>query len=334
MNFVTGVMLLTALQGSNAFVASLTAFTRQSVGLFLEANANPRSKIQPKDTGTKRIVFIRHGCTYMNEYLGNGNEFGSPNFSDVFESAEDLDKYRDSKLSPLGVTQAKALSQRFTKALDSRGRQQSAWNRLFPGTDGNEENHFTPSDLDLVVVSPLTRALQTFELGLRPHLKETKPNIVALPLAAERVYLISDQGMNRSDLESRWGNHICFETGFRLNNNQLIEEWWFGLDDRRARLPAVPTGITSESYQEWRPSSQNQRYACPGEDDHSFEKRMRKLYRWLGDRPESTIAVVCHWGVIDWFLDRDFRNCEVGVVPFDAIRPPSLVKEEALKQST
>lgn len=333
MNYITGVMLLKAVQGSNAFVASPADFSRQRVGLFLEADAKPKGEIQPKGTAKKRIIFIRHGCTYMNEFLGNGHEFGSPNFSDVFESAEDLDKYRDSKLSPLGVAQAKSLSQRLTKELDSRGRQRSAWNRLLPGTDSDEENYLTPSDLDLVVLSPLTRALQTFELALKPHLKDSNAKIVALPLAAERVYLISDQGMVRSELERRWGKRICFETGFRLNNNQLIEEWWFGLDDRRVRLPATPTGLTSESYEEWRPSSQNQTYACPGEDDESFEKRMRKLYRWLGDRPESTIAVVCHWGVIDWFLDRDFMNCEIGVVPFEAIRPPSLMKEEALKQS-
>lgn len=319
-----GVVLLAALQGSNAFLASLATFTRQTVGLFLESDAKARSEIQPK--GNKRIVFIRHGCTYMNEYLGRGHEFGSPNFSDVFESAEDQDKYRDSKLSPLGVTQAKALSERLSKQRDSRERQQSAWNRLQPGTDSKEANYFLPSDLDLIVLSPLTRALQTFELGLRPVLQDCKPKIVALPLAAERVYLISDHGRIRSELESHWGNDICFDACFRLNNDKLMEEWWFGLDDRRAHPHAIPTGVTSKSYEEWRPSSQNQRYACPGEDHESFEKRMRKLYQWLEERPESTIALVCHWGVIDWFLDREFMNCEVGVVPFEEIRPPSLMQ--------
>jgi broad specificity phosphatase PhoE len=304
-------IVLTLLQGSLAFLKSPSGSTQNRMGLFLSSS----STSQPKD---KRIVFVRHGCTYMNEYLGKGTEFGGPNFTDVFSSPEDKDKYRDSKLSPRGVSQATALAKRLTKELK-----------------GRQRPDFVPSDLDLIVISPLTRALQTFELGLKPVLQDL-PNVLALPLAAERVFLISDQGRPRSDLQQDWGDSVDFETGFRHDNDDddnLVEEWWFGLDDQRSAA-AIPTGITTSSYEEWRPSSQNQKYACPAEDEESFEERMRKLYQWLGDRPESTIAVVCHWGVIDWFLDRDFMNCEVGVVPFEDIRPPTMTREEeALKQS-
>ena len=305
---------------------------RQRVGQLLGS----LSKDDIQSSNNKSIVFIRHGCTFMNEYLGRGNEFGSPNFSDVFATAEDLEKFRDSKLSPLGVNQAKALARRLTKKVDSLGRIIPSWS--FPGM-GTKENEisFDPRDLDLIVVSPLTRALQTFDIGLKPALVDYKPKVIAQPLASERVYLISDQGRHRSDLERDWGHDVCFESCFRLNNNKLIEEWWFGLDDQRSRMPATRTGITSKTYQEWRPSSQNQRYACPAEDEMSFEKRMRKFYHWLEERPEATIAVVCHWGVIDWFLGRDFHNCEVGVIPFNDIQPATLLdlkeNEEALKLS-
>jgi broad specificity phosphatase PhoE len=249
----------------------------------------------------KQIVWIRHGCTFMNEYLGR-NPFGSPNFSDIFAPTDQL--YFDSKLSPLGIRQSKQMMQ---KLLWESSKTDNSWLET----------------LDLVAISPLTRAIQTFDIGLRPVLlqKSLSPNIVALPLATERLYLISDHGRSRSDLERDWGNIIDFQSFFRTKDDILMEEWWFGLDDYRDTKTAMSSGITSETYVEWRPSRQNQKYACPGEDDTSFENRMQKLYQWLAHRPESTIAVICHWGVIDWFLDREFRNCEIGIVNFDDLRP-------------
>jgi broad specificity phosphatase PhoE len=247
----------------------------------------------------KQIVWIRHGCTFMNEFLGR-HEFGCPNFSDVFSPSDQL--YFDSKLSPLGLRQSKQMMQ---KLITSKS--DSTW----------------LENLELVVVSPLTRALQTFDIGLRPVLmeKSISPKIAALPLATERLYLISDHGRSRTDLDRDWGNLIDFESFFRSQDGALLEEWWFGLDDYRDAKTSMSSGITSETYVEWRPISQNQKYACPGEDDTTFEIRMQRLYQWLANRPESTIAVICHWGVIDWFLDREFRNCEIGVVNFDDLRP-------------
>jgi broad specificity phosphatase PhoE len=272
----------------------------------------------------KNIVFIRHGCTYMNEYLGMpGQSFGSPNFSDVFSSPKELEKHQDAKLSSRGVKQATTMAARF------------ATNKAKKNTSDSINEDFQPSDLDLIVLSPLTRAIQTFELGLLPSFQQQQegdlPNIVALPLASERVYLISDIGRPRSALEREY-KYIDFQSEFSVDGtSDLVEAWWFGLDDKRlSSLPAVATGVKSNTYEEWRPLSQNQKYACPGEPDESFEKRMRSLYRWLGDRPESMIAVVCHWGVIDWMLDQDFLNCQVEVVPFNDIQPVTMVKDESL----
>jgi hypothetical protein len=201
----------------------------------------------------------------MNEYLGTpGKSFGSPNFTDVFPSHHQ-EKYRDSKLSHRGVAQAQSLH-KLLGDLNHPKRNVQAQRKL--QLDDNYKD--IVQQLDLVVCSPLSRALHTFEIGLQPHLPEQVP-IVALPLASERLYLISDIGKRRSEL-AREFQYCDFEIGFQRNSNDellLDEEWWFGLDDcpKRRSTRATPTGITYESYVEWRPNSQNQEYACPGEPD-------------------------------------------------------------------
>jgi broad specificity phosphatase PhoE len=274
----------------------------------------------------KRIVFLRHGCTYMNEYLGM-RPFGSPNFTDDEFSPQELFNYFDAKLSPRGIQQAKALAQRLQQPSEiiendwvTRARQ------FFNPVPTSEPLVDWVKELDLIVTSPLTRAIQTCELGILPALSSKEVKIMALPLAAERLYLISDVGRARSDLNEAYGHWIDFETGFRHNHNepdnsQFWEEWWFGLDDQRETSPFLSYGVTSESYREWRPSSQNQVYACPGEPYEIFEHRMKRLYDWLGQRQERTICVVCHHGVIERMINRSFRNCQYAVVDFTDIEP-------------
>jgi broad specificity phosphatase PhoE len=268
----------------------------------------------------KRIVFIRHGCTFMNEYLGKpGCAYGSPNFTDKFPAtAEYKDKYQDTKLSPRGHKQASTLSNRLG---DLSQKKTNVLSTLGLSID----NANFVQELELVVVSPLTRALQTFQIGLKPHLSENVP-IIALPAASERAWLISDIGRPRSQLVKDYP-YCDFEMAFD-RDGELVEEWWFGLDDRKTKGLAMPSGVTSLTYKEWRPNDQRQEYVCPGEPDEQFDARMIKLYSFLRDRPESTIAVVCHWGVIDWMLGVDFENCELRVVPFGDIQPKTLALSE------
>lgn len=242
------------------------------------ARASTTMAFQPA-ASEKSIIFLRHGCTYMNEFLGHGPSFGEPNFTDVFPPNEQK-LYRDSPLSPLGVKQATRLGKSRPAFCD---------------------------DLELIVTSPLTRALQTFDLGVKQHLDPAAcVPIIALPHASERLYLISDQGRTVNDLQQDYG-HVDFKTGFDEHDDENAS-WWYQHD------PA---------YSEWRPTGRGQRYACPGEPDHAFEERMMRLYNWLKERPESKIAVVCHWGVIDWFLDMDFDNCQWREIAFDQIQPSS-----------
>ena len=220
-----------------------------------------------REDADKKIVFVRHGCTYMNEHLGRSLSFGAPKFTDIFDDKERDAYYMDSPLSPRGVRQAQNLLAKSRPSF--------------------------VDDCELVVTSPLTRALQTFEIGLKHHFTDSIP-VVAVPHAAERLYLVSDIGKKRSYLESKY-SYVDFKTCF----NDHGEEWWY-----------TPLGGTSTGYTEWRPTGQGQRYACPGEPYQDFNERMAKLVSWLDEREEQKIVVVCHHGVIDWMLGLDFDNCQ------------------------
>jgi broad specificity phosphatase PhoE len=162
---------------------------------------------------------------------------------------------------------------------------------------------------ELVVVSPLTRALQTFEIGLKPHFASDGdlPEVIALPEAAERLYLISDVGRPVSELQKSF-RYVDFETGFAGKHDR--NKWWYQ---------------PGSNYSEWRPVNKGQRYAYYGEPDADFDLRMSRLHSWLDQRPEKSIAVVCHHGVIDWLLDMNFDNCQYQQVAFHSIRPKSLL---------
>ena len=244
----------------------------------------------------KRIILIRHGLSYMNEHIGaNGITFGGPDFTDIF-SKEDHEKfYRDSPLSQTGLTQAKELG----KAIEALRKEPDNSNAI--------------KDLNLVVVSPLTRAIQTGQFALFPHLDQIRdPSsipIIALPLAAERLYLVSDIGRPKAELESKYRDlGIDFRTAFPTEGD---DSWWYQGD--------------SAQQEEWRPIGQGQEYFCPGEPFDAFQQRMLDLCDWLDQRPETNIALVGHFGVFEWLLqDQDasqvkFSNCEVRVVPFRTI---------------
>lgn len=209
----------------------------------------------------------------MNEFLGGadgGRSFGSPHFSDVFITREQQRIYHDALLSPTGHDQVQRLD------LDV-------------------------SDFDLVLVSPLRRALQTYALGV--HTEETAESgvpILAVPEASERLYLVSDLGSPVRRLSQDYP-FVDFETYFADKDKN---HWWYHPGDA--------------GEEEWRPNKQGQSYGCPGEPDHKFQSRMEKLCEILQQRRESRILLVCHHGVIDHLLGGvDFGNCEYRTVTMD-----------------
>eukprot|EP00957_Ditylum_brightwellii_P011702 884163-Ditylum_brightwellii.AAC.1 len=126
----------------------------------------------------KRIVFLRHGRTHMNDLI-NGIHYGTPGFTDVFENEQDQHKYHDSPLGPTGLEQVQNLNKMLGLLLQND-------NGDLCQSLGFESNIL--QELDLVVTSPLTRALQTMEMGMKEHISTSIP-ILALPQAAERVYM-------------------------------------------------------------------------------------------------------------------------------------------------
>ena len=104
-------------------------------------------------TGLRSVVLVRHGISEMNVALAR-RPWGSPGFADP--------DIRDAPLTPEGLAGAERLR----------------------GTIGDV------GAVDLVVSSPLTRALQTSAAVFR----DAGVPAVATPLAAERCYLSSDVG--------------------------------------------------------------------------------------------------------------------------------------------
>jgi broad specificity phosphatase PhoE len=302
--FISSLVSFILLPFTESFVPTNERHLRNERHLIRMAHRGGDAASDEKTKPSKRIVFIRHGRTYMNDYIGGVN-YGTPNFSDIFSDTPEYNyKYKDSPLTPKGIDQAKNLNS-MLKALND-GKVDAKESLSLSDQDASFLN-----ELDLVVVSPLTRALQTMEIGLHPTIRHRKLPVIAVPLATERVYLISDIGKTQSELKKAYSN-VDFDTAFPHDEDA---PWYF-----------TPSDELAENYVEWRPNGEGQVYACLGEPQDYFDRRMSELYRFLDDRHESTIALVCHAGVIDWFVQEIFENCELRIVKFDNLKPRGLIK--------
>jgi broad specificity phosphatase PhoE len=212
-----------------------------------------RQTVSKMASRSKEIVFIRHGSTEMNEWMNQKeNEWGAPNFVDA--------GMWDTRLSERGVAQAKALA----KSLGPY------------------------HDIELLCVSPLTRALQTAYHGFEGRLVTPTMRSVVSPLCAERLYLSSERGRPASELKCEFP-----EFDFRHMEGPS-ESWWY-------------TPPRDQTYVEWRPTGT---YLCPGEPRVAFEARLGLFKQWLVAQPESTIGIVCHWGVVYALTGKSLENCQ------------------------
>jgi Fructose-2,6-bisphosphatase len=288
---------------------------------------------------SKRIILIRHGCTYMNEYLSKeGCRWGDPHFTDIFEP-RDHPLYRDSPLSKRGKAEALRLRDYLQRTENGR--------RLV-------------QDIEIIAISPLRRALETAELAVIPHFSSDENEdgngngkkevpIVALPLASERVYLISDHGSCKRSLAEKYPF-----ADFRTEFKRFRDEWWFTVRERMDSGDGVDgnddddggaafqtkeggdhtnyhsfTSMSIDNYVEWRPNGRGQRYSSHGEPSMAFEERMMALYKWLEEREENVICLISHWGVMGWLTGEDFDNCEIRDVPFEHIRAKREIVEHS-----
>jgi broad specificity phosphatase PhoE len=216
-------------------------------------------------TITKRLLLIRHGVSLANEWMDrDGNRWGDPTFTDD-------PSLRDAKLSKAGEAQAR----------DMRTRLQREYSDLL-------------AQVELVVVSPLTRTLQTMDIGVRPLLAPTVP-ILAHHDTRERLYTASDTGRPAHVLRAEY-SYVDFA---------LVppDTWWF----------------QGDMGEEWRPFGDGQTYAVPGEPNELFQDRLREFQKWLASRPERTIVLVSHWAILRAWTGDEFQNCESRLVEWNLL---------------
>ncbi len=170
---------------------------------------------------------------------------------------------------------------------------QSTWNAHYAAT-GEDPLHFDSrlTDLghaqvearrddlkgeryDLIVTSPLTRAIQTTLGVFASHLDRTP--VVVEALHRERLESSCDIGRPASVLAGEFT---------KLAFDHLEEEWW-------------PNGCT--------PDHRGIRFE-PGD---RFETRVTAFRRWLASRPEQRIAVVGHGTFFQHLSGKYMSNCEL-----------------------
>jgi broad specificity phosphatase PhoE len=165
------------------------------------------SEITENSKSSKKIlVGVRHGTSTANEYMSQpGRCWGDATFYDDVQ-------YLDAPLSALaGHQQVGELAASFGVTLqsllcDDSGphQQERSSDESASGVRTEPNPAAAAAAVELVVVSPLTRCLETWLYGVRPALSlssatstpgttATTPTIV-LPLATERVYTSSDTG--------------------------------------------------------------------------------------------------------------------------------------------
>jgi broad specificity phosphatase PhoE len=266
------------------------------------------TSLSEKATTATTVYGIRHGTSVSNEWMTGPNAWGAPTYDDRLNIA-------DSPLSAAGMAQAKALYQTWQDELQQRN-------------DDNDDNippHWL-SKVQLIVLSPLTRCLQTYQYAIQPLFSSLwkrddadqsrpPPRVVVQPLLAERLYTRSETGRPVSTLRREFpGSEIDWSL---LPEHDAAQQqlpataavpvphdlssvpdgcWWYH--------PLVPTRFTANVslVQEWRPHDQGQVYGdVAGEPLVVFERRMQALSHWLQceqQQPETRcILTVGHWGV-------------------------------------
>ena len=242
------------------------------------------------------MLCVRHGTSIANEFMAQpGNTWGEATFRDD-------ETLIDAQLSSNGIDQVKTELQYQLQ---------------------NQYLDFLRDELQLVIISPLTRCLQTYEYGVRPVLlsllkqqekgknvtvvssSSSKVNTLALPLMAERVYTASDTGRSVATLSNKFpfvDFSECSNTSVAINPSSTVgasssSTWWYS--------------STYPESEEWRPYGEGQWYAVPGEPEGIFEKRMKRFDDWIRDREEISIVLVAHWGVFHHLTDGvEWKNGE------------------------
>ena len=139
---------------------------------------------------------------------------------------------------------------------------------------------------------------------------------LALPLAAERLYLASDVGKNKNDLIKQFphwdfsGNKYRFNLSFHkviyFKTLELPESpWWYNQDLDNLNRDEIEFDYSEGKYHP--------------EPKSAFHERMILLKKWLAAREENHIAIVSHWGVLRALTGKEFKNVEIMECDFNSL---------------
>jgi len=142
--------------------------------------------------------------------------------------------------------------------------------------------------VELVVVSPLTRALQTMEIALRSQVEKGTPVFVN-PLAREITCGSDDLGSTPEQLQERFPS---------LDFSHLDRVWWY------TGTSGDDQGDPNLSYQRYRESEFD-------EPKRVYQPRLAALKKWILKRKEPVIVVVAHNRVIEKLTGVCAGNCEI-----------------------
>lgn len=182
----------------------------------------------------KRVHFIRHAQSEHNARVSDALD------EELVRSDPAL---RDAPLTALGHSQAKALA----------------------------EDVAALRDIELVVVSPLTRAIQTTLAAFENH---PAPRLIEA-LHREKQESYCDIGRSPPLLATEF-------TTFRFDH--LDDPWWF--------------------------DGPLEGYPYPRESLDAFEARVTRFADWLSARPEGCIAVVGHGTFLNHLTGSNFANAQ------------------------
>jgi len=210
----------------------------------------------------KRVWLIRHGqSTFNAAMIAFFQNFPAEKIAEQADPARWWDnpshydpQTPDAPLTNLGVEQAKELS-----------------------------NMVEGLPIELICVSPLTRALETYSLAFRD--RRTVP-VVVCPLISERVNSSCDVGSSPSQIQMQFPS---------IALGCLEEDWWRQTASLKRGYPALDPPHVMEPMA-------------------VFRARIKTFEAWLRCRSEQNICLVCHAVVINAITNKWVANCELNVV--------------------
>jgi len=227
----------------------------------IEAIEELKAKAAEEGRTLKIVSFIRHGQSEANHLC------------DIQGNAKGC---WDPHITELGVSQAKKRAEELAK---------------------------TPElyDFELIVVSPMTRTLETCVNALVDYIG--KVPIIAQPLVAEQLTECDDIGKPPKVIKELWSE---YPIDFGLLPDKP-EVWWY----------PGPKAVISNPENETMESQQKVYLSEEGEWEEPWElvlERAHKFENWLRERTEQHICVVSHGGFIEALVGTTLGNAEQAIL--------------------